>query len=149
MESKIRIMTLCLIACWGAHASAQTTVGELLSQGGKAVSKADFLEWIPLRIKTKWPNRQGEEDLVLSADGKISGTGQHYQSRTESPAVGQWKVEEDGKVCTPKTFTAWNSSTNLCWYFFRLGDAAYGALKTEADSRVGRIDSFSKVETKP
>lgn len=124
---------------------AQSTVGELLEKGGKQISKADWLEATPLRLQTKWPNGQGEEELFFSEDGKISGTGHHYGSRSDSPASGQWKVEDDGKVCTPKTFTAWNSTTNLCWYFFKLGDSFYGAQKTEASSKIGKINTFEKV----
>ncbi len=149
MKAKTRVLMLLLATCWAAQASAQSTVGELLSQGGKAMTKADFMEWIPARVKMKWPNRQGEEDLVLSADGTISGTGQHYSSRTESPAVGQWRLEDDGKLCTPKTFTAWNNSANNCWYVFRLGDVFYAAQKTDVDGRVGKIDSLTKAETRP
>lgn len=136
-------LTVLASACVVAH--AQSTVGELLEKGGKQVSKADWLESTPLRMQTKWPNGQGEEELLFSDDGKISGTGHHYGSRSDSPASGQWKVEEDGKVCTPKTFTAWNSSTNLCWYFFKLGDSFYGAPKTEPGSRIGKINTWEKV----
>lgn len=138
--------------CWffcactaSATVLAQSTVGELMEKGGQQFTKAEWLETIPLRIQSKWPNGQGEEELVFSEDGKITGTGHHYGSRSDSPASGQWKVEDDGKVCTPKTFTAWNSNTNLCWYFFKLGDSFYGAPKTEASSRIGKITSLQKI----
>lgn len=133
-------------ACVSSTAAlAQANVGELLEKGGQQFTKAEWLDSIPLRIQTKWPNGQGEEDLLFSEDGKITGTGHHYGSRSDSPANGQWKVEDDGKVCTPKTFTSWNSSTNQCWYFFKLGDSFFGAQKTEASSRIGKITSLQKV----
>ena len=93
---------------------AQSTVAELTAQGGSVLTKAQWLELLPLRIETQWPNRQGEEELFLSTDGKITGKGYHYSSRSESAASGSWRVEDDGKVCTPKTFVAWNNSTNRC-----------------------------------
>ena len=124
---------------------AQSTVAELTAQGGSVLTKAQWLELLPLRIESQWPNRQGEEELFLSTDGKITGKGYHYSSRSESAASGSWRVEDDGKVCTPKTFVAWNSSTNQCWYFFRLGADYFAAQKTDADTRVGKIKSMGKM----
>jgi len=132
------------------NVAAQSTVGELLEQGGKQVAKADFLSLVPVRIESKWPNRQGEETLLLSADGKISGTGYHYGSRSESPAAGTWKVEDDGQICTPKTFSAWNNSTNLCWYAFKKGDDYFTSAKIDKDSKVSRVGSVKPMgEAKP
>ena len=128
-----------------ANSNAQSTVGELLEKGGKQLSKGDLLDMMPMRYQGKWPNNQGEEELFFSEDGKISGTGSHYASRTDSPASGQWKVEDDGKFCTPKTWTAWNSSTNLCWYIYKLDDTLFGTQKTDASSRLGKINSMAKV----
>jgi hypothetical protein len=125
-------------------ANAQTTVGELLEKGGKQLSKADLLDMMPMRYQGKWPNNQGEEELFFTEDGKISGSGYHYGSRSSSPATGQWTVEDDGKFCTPKTFSAWNSSTNLCWYIYQSGDAYFGTQKTDAGSRLGKINSIGK-----
>ena len=137
-------LALALMALCGA-ALAQSTVGELQEKGGTALSKADILELMPARLETQWPNRQGEEVLFFSADGKITGTGYHYSSRTESPANGNWRVEDDGKFCTPKSFTAWNSSTNLCWYVFKLGSDYFASPKTDADAKIGKMKSVAKV----
>lgn len=132
-------------AALAPSAHAQSNVGELLEKGGQQVSKADWLALVPMRIEQQWPNRQGEEELSLSADGKISGKGYHYSSRSESPATGSWRVEDDGKICAPKTFTAWNNSTNNCWYFFKLEDAYYGAPSLEPSARVGRVKSVTRI----
>lgn len=126
-------------------ALSQSTVADLMDKGGSALTKAQWQELLPLRIEFQWPNRQGEEELFLSADGKITGKGYHYSSRSESPASGAWRVEDDGKVCTPKTFTAWNSSTNLCWYFFQQGGSYFAAPKLEPDAKVGKLKSMAKV----
>lgn len=138
------VLTLAL-AGLAAAAAAQSTVADLTAQGGSMLTKAQWLELLPLRIETQWPNRQGEEELFFSADGKITGKGYHYSSRTESAASGAWRVEDDGKVCTPKTFVAWNNSTNQCWYFFRLGGDYFAAQKTDADTRLGKIKSMGKL----
>lgn len=129
----------------GAGAFAQNTVGELLEKGGKQITKAEIMASMPLRIQQKWPNGQGEEELFFSVDGKITGTGSHYSSRTDSPAEGTWAVEEDGKFCTPKKFTKWGSSTNLCWYVFRLDENSFSALKTDADTKIFKSNSVTKV----
>ena len=126
----------------GAH--AQSTVGELMAQGGKPLSKEDVLALMPARVEQTWPNRQGEEVLVLSEAGTITGTGYHYASRSTSPAEGTWKVEEDGKVCTPKTFTAWRNSTNLCWYGFQLGTQYFGGASLDASGRIAPIRALTK-----
>lgn len=128
-----------------SNSLAQTTVGELLEKGGKQNTKAEIMALMPMRIQQKWPNGQGEEELFFSLDGKITGTGSHYSSRTDSPVEGKWTVDEDGKFCAPKTFTGWRTSTNLCWYGFSLGETSFGALKTSADSKVFKMISVSKV----
>lgn len=126
-------------------AHAQSTVGELLEKGGKPMAKADLLQMMPLRIQTKWLNGQGEEELFFSVDGKITGTGHHYGSRSDSPAQGEWRLEDDGKMCTPKTFTAWNTHTTACWYFYSVGNDFYATQKTETNSRIGRVNAMVKV----
>ncbi|PJI97593.1 hypothetical protein CLU85_2385 [Acidovorax sp. 69] len=129
----------------GAGAMAQSTVGELLEKGGKQNTKAEIMALMPMRIQQKWPNGQGEEELFFSVDGKITGTGSHYSSRTDSPVEGTWTVEEDGKFCAPKKFTKWGNSTNLCWYGFRLGENAFSALKTDADTKLFKTNSVTKI----
>ena len=64
------------LALCGA-AMGQNTVAEVLEKGGRPISKADFLSVLPFSITLKWPNKQGEEDVVLHPDGRISGKGYH------------------------------------------------------------------------
>ena len=71
------VTTLCAS---GAH--AQSNVGELLEKGGFLVDKEAFTALLPLRMEGQWPNRQGEEVLFFSVDGKITGKGYHYASRS-------------------------------------------------------------------
>lgn len=124
---------------------AQSTVGGLVEKGGRQSTKDDFLALIPMKLKWQWPTRQGEEELVLSADGKIAGTGYHYSSKTTSPVNGNWKVDDDGKICAPKTFTNWGSSTNMCWYGFELGNERFASLKNEPDSKLLKITNLEKL----
>ena len=128
-----------------AGAQAQSTVAELLEKGGKQVTKAGILELMPMRLQAQWPTGIGEEELDFSVDGKISGSGFHYPSKTNSPAEGSWAVADDGKFCTPKKFTSWGTSTNLCWYMFKSGDKFFGAAKTDPGGKVGKINSIKKL----
>lgn len=127
-------------------ASAQSTVGDLTGAGGMRLSKADLEGMMPMRVQYKWPNGQGEGDLTLSIDGQLAGTEHHYGSRSDSPAVGSWKVGDDDKLCTPKEFKAWGRKTDLCWYTFKSGDAYFMALTTDADAKVFRIKSIAKAQ---
>ncbi len=144
-----RFPALLLALSVSVSAQAQMLISEFVQKGGKQMTKADLLEMMPIRLKSKWPNRQGEEDLVLSVDGKITGTGHHYASRTQSAAEGAWRIEDDGKMCTPKKWLQWGSSANLCWYILKSGDEYYGAQKNDPESKIlGKIDSFTK-DTSP
>lgn len=130
---------------FGPSALAQTTVGDLLEKGGKQTTKAEIIASMPMRTQSKWPNGQGEEELLFSVDGKITGSATHFQSGTDSPVEGTWTVDETGKFCVPKRFTKWGNSTNLCWYGFRLGESTFGALKTEPDSKLFKTNSVRNV----
>lgn len=126
-------------------AQAQSTVGELLEKGGRRITKDETQALFPFRMKWQWPNRQGEEELLLSQDGKITGSGYHFFSKTTSPAEGTWKLEEDGKLCAAKKFTEWATSTNMCWYGFELGKDFFASAKSEPDSKLLKIGSITKV----
>ena len=124
---------------------AQSTVGELIGKGGKQSTKAELTAQMSMRIQQNWPNGQGEEELLLTADGKITGVGRHYASGTVSPVEGAWSVEDDGKFCAPKKLTRWGTNTNLCWYVFKLGDAVYSASKTDTEAKLFRSKAVTKV----
>lgn len=129
---------------------AQSTVGELQEKGGALVGKEEFATMLPLRMEGQWPNRQGEEVLYFSVDGKITGKGFHYSSRSESPAEGSWTMEADGRLCKPQKFTAWpNSSTNNCYYMFKLGSDYYSSVKNEVGSAIRKVKSVAKVDQIP
>jgi hypothetical protein len=144
-NQSIRWMGVVVVLVFGPGALAQTTVGELLEKGGKQTTKAEIIALMPMRTQSKWPNGQGEEELFFSVDGKITGTGTHFQSGTNSPVEGTWTVDETGKFCVPKRFTKWGTGTNLCWYGFKLGESSFVALKTDSDSKLFKTNSVSKV----
>lgn len=108
------------------------------------MTKSEFVKTLPAKIHMKWPNGRGEEDLVLSADGKITGTGLTYSSKSTSPVEGKWTMADDGKLCSPKTFTAWGVSTNVCWYGYYVGNEAYGATSTDPSSKAMRVSATPK-----
>lgn len=143
--STMRLLTGLAGLLVAAGAYAQSTVGELLEKGGKQRTKEEFLSSMPFQLKWEWPNRQGEEELVLYPDGKITGSGYHFQTRTTSPAEGTWKLEDDGKLCASKTFSAWNRSTSACWYSFVLDNVAFASLNSEPGSKLIKVSSIAKL----
>ena len=110
-----------------------------------ACNAADYDALMPARVQYRWPNNQGEGDLVMTADGKITGTEYHFSSRSDSPAAGTWAVAEDGKICTPKEMKAWGRRTDLCWYTFRLGDDSFMSATTERDGKLMKIKSIARL----
>jgi hypothetical protein len=124
MLTRTAVVTCLLL--FGGAAMAQSNLGDLLDKGAKKLGKEDYLAMMPFKVKYVWPNRGGEGDLVFNADGTLSGTEFHYPSRSESPAVGTWTVDDGGKWCIKKSMAVWNSKTDQCWYSFRQGDDYWG-----------------------
>jgi hypothetical protein len=134
-----------MLATGATGALAQSTVAELLDKGGTRLMKADYDALMPARVQYRWPNGQGEGDLVLTADGKITGTEYHYSSRSDSPATGVWTVADDGKLCTPKEMKAWGRRTDLCWYTFRLGADSFMSASADRDGKLMKIKSIARL----
>lgn len=132
------------LALAAAAASAQSTVGELLDQGGQKLLKTDYAQMAPFRVKYIWFQGGGEGDILFNADGTLSGSEYHYSSRSETPATGSWTVDETGKWCVKKNLSVWNRNTDVCWYGFRSGDQYYGTLSEDRAARVGKIKSLAR-----
>ncbi|MGP1680059.1 MAG: hypothetical protein ACTS6J_23240 [Burkholderiales bacterium] len=145
-KSRLTAVVLAVLATMLATvANAQSNLGELLDKGGSKMLKADYIALAPFRVKYVWFQGGGEGDLVYAANGTLTGTEYHYPSRSESPAVGTWTVDDSGKWCIKKNLEAWNSKTDVCWYSFRLGDEYFGTLsETDRNARVGKIKSVSR-----
>ncbi len=141
MKTSLLAAVLMSLTC---SVQAQSTVGELLEKGGKKLMKEDYTGLVPFRVKYVWPNRGGEGDLVYAADGTLSGTEHHYPSRSDSPAIGTWTVDDGGKWCIKKSMSAWNSKTDQCWYSWRLGDDFYGAISEDPGTRVMKVKSIAR-----
>ncbi len=71
MQKTLASISVLVAFIFTGPAQAQSTVAEVLEKGGKQLSKAEFLEMLPARLQQQWPNRQGEEELVLTADGAL------------------------------------------------------------------------------
>lgn len=139
-------VSLCFAVLLAASFSAlgQSTVGELLEKGGKKLLKEDYTALVPFRVVYEWPNRQGEGDLVYAGDGTLAGSEYHNSSRSTSPATGTWGVDENGKWCMKKFMQVWNSRTDMCWYGWKLGDAYYGSLGEDKDTKAMKVKTFAK-----
>ena len=138
------IFALTMLTCIFAH--AQSNVGELMDQGGKIVTRDAQMALAPFRYQYVWPNRLGEGDLIFKADGTLDGTEDHYSSRTTSPAVGTWTVDEAGKQCVKKTLSAWNTKSDLCWWPYQLGDKFFVSNTNERTGRLSPVKSVTKLQ---
>lgn len=125
-------------------AGAQSNLGELLDKGGQKLSKADYAQLAPFRVKYVWFQGGGEGDILFNADGTLIGSEYHYSSRSETPATGTWTVDDTGKWCVKKTLSAWNRNTDVCWYGFKSGDQYYGTLEESRTAKVGKIKSLAR-----
>jgi hypothetical protein len=133
-----------LFVALAAPGFAQSTVGELLDKGGKKLVKADYDALAPFRTVYVWPQGGGEGDLVYKPDGTLSGSEYQYSSRSESPAVGTWNADDEGKWCIKKHMTTWNSRTDRCWYTWQLGTDFYGSAETDRSARIAKLKSVAK-----
>ena len=121
------LVAACFLLC-GTSAYAQSNLGELLDKGGKKLGKDFYAANFPATITYVWPNKLGEGEVLFKADGTLSGTEHHYSSRSNSPAVGTWTVDDDGKWCVKKQLSAWGRNTDVCWYSFALNGVLFGAM---------------------
>jgi hypothetical protein len=132
------------LALLAGGASAQSNLGDLLDKGGQKMMKADYMAMAPFRIKYVWPQGGGEGDLLYNGDGTLAGSEYHYSSRSESPAVGTWTVDDNGKWCMKKSMATWNSKTDMCWYMFKAGDQYFGSASDgDRTARVARFKSLA------
>ncbi|MES2974595.1 MAG: DUF995 domain-containing protein [Pseudomonadota bacterium] len=138
------VLIACATALAALTAQAQT-VGELLDKGAKPLTKEDYAALMPLKIRYGWPQGGGEGELVFAADGTLSGSEYQFSSRSESPAVGTWTVDDSGKWCMKKSMTLWKTNTDRCWITYRMGTDYYGGFaEGDRNSRTAKYKGFGK-----
>ena len=121
MRKKCLLVSGLVALCTGA-ANAQSTLGEILDQGAKKITKEEWVAMLPVTTSGVWPSGTGEAALTFKPDGTISGNARHYPSGSTSSAYGTWTVDDTGKVCIDERFSSWPNTHQECSIRYRLGD---------------------------
>jgi hypothetical protein len=99
--STMRRMALAMAASLGlSPAAAQTTVGDLLDAGAKALPADKFREEVVQRMVVGPTPSRGTLEVMYTASGTITGQGTHPNSNFATPVSGQWTVDEAGRICS-------------------------------------------------
>ena len=142
---KLPLMLAALL--WCVACGAQDTLGELLDLGGTRLSEQQFRQEIVQRPIVGSSATGGTMEVIYSNNGQITGIGvfridRHATaSRNTVPIEGEWKVDEDGRICTAMTVVgSARRGSDLpprCQFWFRLGEDYFFA---DSDS-----DRYAKV----
>lgn len=112
-------------------AFAQGTLGELLDAGARKLASDTFRTEI-MDATVSGPSRTGGSvEFVYRNDGTFTGTFSSPQGRGTG-VVGNWKIDEDGRICVEFAIVATERRDRNCGFLFRLGEA-YFASESGAD----------------
>lgn len=122
-----KVLMAILFAAFSSFSMAQSTVGDLLAQGGKAATKEEAVNlMVRDGVKIKYESRRAFIDMEIKADGTISG-GQikaPQLDRDSYPVSGTWSMTDTGKFCYSIGFQAhvsgYRSSISTCTYEYIL-----------------------------
>jgi hypothetical protein len=131
-----------LIASLGAASAAGRTVGDLLKDGGKQLSRADVVTlYTGATVSGTQLSRPSIKFRVVyksdgSADGSYGGPGAY------GTVSGKWSVNERGRLCSDLVNSS-GGKVQGCSFLYRQGDL-YFAAKTD-DSAEPLVDrSFTR-----
>jgi hypothetical protein len=122
-------ISMMLLACV-APASAQETVGDLQKRGLKPMSAGELKAFLPgstyIGPRAGGTGSGGGDplELELGADGKANG------KRSQTPMVGDWKVDDAGRFCysvSPTVSRGARRPSEACVFLFKADDAYYRA----------------------
>jgi hypothetical protein len=119
-------------------AVAQSDLGALLDAGAKKLSAEEFKEELVQRVIVGPTLAGGHIEVLYSTKGSIQGLGTPSTAPTRSatPIYGDWKIDENGKICTSMVI----GDTNLpyrCQSWFKNADL-YFVSDSDSD-RMARV----------
>jgi hypothetical protein len=138
MQVRKFILLCCAGALWHT-AHAQSTLGELLDQGGKFLSVDDIKSQL-IGASIKWKNPSGlvEFDARPQEGGALIGTNS-WPRGSGQLSMSSWTISEDGKLCLVASYRigTQNSSFDRCLFWLRAGDNYWGSTSlSERDAKV-------------
>ena len=106
-------------------AKAQSTVGELLDAGGKALTKDEINSTVGGASVAGPTAAGGEAQVEFNANGTMSGWVTNQTGRRGS-ILGTWTVDDNGKICRDVAIKYYESAqVKDCSIFYRLGDKLF------------------------
>ena len=117
-------------------ALAQNNVGDLLDAGAKPITVEEFKRDIAMRTLVGPTASGGIVEMLYVSNGSIVGAGSLYQTPqvtygpgSHTPISGEWKIGEDGRICTALRVSTWSPGGTMlptrCQVWFKYGDVYF------------------------
>ncbi len=120
---------------WDQLAVAQSNLGNLLDARAKLLSADEFKQELVQRLLVG-PTASGANlEVIYTTNGMVQGTGSHTLAGVypSAPINGEWKIDDNGRVCTSMRISVTGSSggvvdmggTSLparCQFWFKYGE---------------------------
>ena len=127
---------------FAVHAQQPTTVGELLSKGGKKLTKDEVTSIYAAGVTvsgTVASTGRRKFETTYHKDGTLSGASTDQSGQAGYGLTGMWSINNDGQLCT-KVRHAWTGRDVTpkppCSFQFILDDSYYASRSEEPDTPV-------------
>lgn len=122
----------------GAYAQDARTVGELLSKGGKKLTRAEITSLYDASPTVSGVSPAGNRkfELTYSRDGTLSGRSTDLEGQRGYGLFGTWTVNDAAQVCSQlkNAFGRDATPSPPCGFRYKLGDAIYSAGSEDPDA---------------
>src|SRR5436190_13608669 len=94
------------LVLWASLAGAQSNLGELLDAGGQMLSPEEFKRELVQRVVVGPTPTGGTLEVMYATNGSVVGKGSTLGNvatqrfRDDSPIAGEWKIDDNGRVCS-------------------------------------------------
>ena len=125
-----------------SFAMAQNNLGELLDTGAKVLSAEEFRYELVQRVLVGLTATGGNLEIMYADNGAIQGIGSapSQPGNRIVPVNGEWKIDENGKICASMRIGLSVGSVALpfrCQVWFKLADQYY--LSDSDSDRYARV----------
>ena len=112
---------------------AQSTLGEVLDQGGVKLTPAAWGTLLPHKNFGFGQQSQNRTEVTFAPDGTLSGTEQLWDphgydyrransARSSRDLKGTWTMEADGKICIDQVSGKYEDLYKGCFVMYKLGE---------------------------
>jgi hypothetical protein len=121
------------------HAQQTMTVGELLSKGGKKLTKQEVTSIYASGVKISGLSPSGARkfELTYFKDGTLSGQSTDTYGQDGRGLIGTWSINDEGKLCAQirNAATGRDATPNPpCGFRFKSNDMLYSVRSEEPDA---------------